>query len=177
MSHERVVELLGSHKVRIARALVRQMTQLSPRYAALEHKALEENLIRLLTLTARFLETGDDSSLKNHTAYTAQLRQALGFHVADFMLATFSFMPVLRRFLVETAPDTASGLADYEALEAVSIPLMANAAKLFNEAGDDGFDDDDEDITLPNQKRTSLSWSIERVTGSADEELLPWDRA
>ncbi len=178
MSHERVVELLGSHKVRIARALVRQMTTLSPRYAGLEQKALEENLIRLLTLTARFLETGDDSSLRNHTAYTAQLRQALGFRVGDFMLATFSFMPVLRRFLVESAPDLKSGLENYEALEAVAIPLMANAAALFNEAADDGLDDDD-DITVPNQKRPgSLSqWSIERVTGSADEEILPWGRS
>jgi hypothetical protein len=176
MSHERVVELLGSHKVRIARALVRQMRSLSPRYAALEPHALEENLVRLLGLTARFLETGDDSSLKNHTAYTAQLRQALGFKLADFMLATLSFMPVLRRFLIESAPDVAEGLADYEALESVAIPLMANAATLFTDASDD---DDDEDITQPNQKRSSLfgsQWSIEKVTGSADEELMPWGR-
>lgn len=177
MSHERVVILLGSHKVRIARALVRQMRGLSPRYASLEAGALEENLVRLLGLIARFLETGDDSSLRSHTSYTAQLRHALGFQLRDFMLANLSFMPVLRRFLVESAPTLEQGLADYEALEAVALPMMANAATLFEEAATE-FDDDD-DITLPNQKRGSLrgsAFSIERVTGSAEDEMVPWGR-
>lgn len=178
MSHERVVELLGSHKIRIARALVRQMRSLSPRYAALEAIALEENLVRLLTLIARFLETGDESSLRTHTAYTAQLRQALGFELADFMLANLSFLPVLRRFLVESAPTIAEGLADFEALEAVALPIMANAAVIFSASGEE-HDEDDDDITLPNARRPMLSrsgFSIERVTGSADEELVPWSR-
>lgn len=177
MAHERVVELLGSHKIRIARALVRQMRALSPRYATLEAVALEENLVRLLTLISRFLETGDESSLVNHTAYTAQLRQALGFTVRDFMMANLSFLPVLRRFLIESAASLEEGLADYEALEAVAIPLMATSAAAFEQAA--VGDDDDEDITIPNQKRATLtksSFNIERVTGSADEELVPWGR-
>ncbi len=179
MSHERVVVLLGSHKVRIARALVRQMRGLSPRYAALEQTALEENLVRLLGLIARFLETGDESSLKSHASYTAQLRQALGFELKDFMLANLSFMPVLRRFLVESAPTVEQGLADYEALEAVALPLLANAASLFEAAGAE-FDEDDEDITVPTVKRSSLGsmggspFSIEQVTGGAEDEMTGW---
>lgn len=178
MSHERVVELLGSHKTRIARALVRQMRALSPAYAELDAHALEENLVRLLTLTARFLETGDDSSLKTHTAYTAQLRQALGFGVADFMLANLSFLPVLRRFLIESASTVSEGLSDYEALEAVAIPIMAHAAALFSQSAMPD-DDDDDDVTQPNARRPQLStgFSIERVTGTADEELVPWGRS
>ena len=177
MSHERVVELLGSHKTRIARALVRQMRSLSPAYAELDAHALEENLSRLLTLTGRYLETGDDTSLKTHTAYTAQLRQALGFGVADFMLANLSFLPVLRRFLIESASTVSEGLSDYEALEAVAIPIMAHAAALFSQGA--MHDDDDDDVTQPNAKRSMLStgFAIERVTGTADEELVPWVRS
>jgi len=177
MAHERVVDLLTSHKVRIARALVRQMRALSPRYASLEPGALEGSLLRFVAMTAHFLKTGDNASLREQTVHTAQLRQALGFKADDFMLAGLSFLPVMRRFLVEHAPSVAQGLDDYELFEAEAIALLAESVILFNDASD-GLDDD-EDPTVPNVPRASLSrsrspFSIERVTGSADDEFTPF---
>jgi hypothetical protein len=178
MAHERVVELLTSHKVRIARALVRQMRSLSPRYAGLEQGALEGSLLRFVAMTAQFLKTGDNANLREQTLHTAQLRQALGFKADDFMLAGLSFLPVMRRFLLEHASSLPEGIEDYELFEAEAIPLLAESVILFNDASD-GLDDDDDDPTVPNVKRASLSrsrstFSIERVTGSAEDELTPF---
>ena len=181
MSNERVVELLTSHKVRIARALMRQMRALSPRYASLEQTALEASLLRFVAVTARFLQTGDDGTLREQTLHTAQLRQALGFKADDFMLAGLSFLPVLRRFLVEHAPSVQQGLDDYETFEAIAIPVLAESVVLFREAGSDDLanDDDEDDPTVPNARRSMLGsklspFSIERVTGSAEDERTPF---
>ncbi len=175
MSHERVLDLLGSHKVRIARALVRQTRALSLRYAGLDQNALEASLLRLLTMFARFVETGDDANLREYTRHTAQLRLALGFKVDDFLLAALAWLPVLRRFLFEHAESPQQGLEDYEAIEAILIPLLAESAAVFGDASDE-LDDDDE--TAPNGKRISISrgaaFAIERVIGSAEEELTPF---
>ena len=179
MGHARIVKLIGSHRVRIARALVRQIRALSAQYRTVEPEALEQSLQRLLIVIARFLETGDEAPLKAATANTAQLRQALGFRVDDFLLAGLSFMPVMRRFILEHARDTREGLDDYELFEGVAIPLIAELARVFRHAGADpgaDFGDDEDDITLPNrphpgQHKSQIgNFAIERVTGDASEE-------
>jgi hypothetical protein len=178
MAHERVVALISSHRVRIARALVRQIRSLSSQYRTVEPAALEMSLQRILVVIARFLETGDEKALMATTTNTAQLRQALGFRVDDFMSAGLSFLPVMRRFIIEHAKDIREGLDDYEAFEAVAIPLLAALVRVFRHAGADhsGIDDDDDadDITIPNKPRpttaTLLPFAIERVTGPASEE-------
>jgi hypothetical protein len=113
------------------------------------------------------------------TSNIAQLRQALGFRVDDFLLAGLSFMPVMRRFILEHARDTREGLNDYEAFEAIAIPLIAELARVFRHAGvgDASIDDDDDDdITVPNGRpgRPAVSqlgaFVIERVVGDANEE-------
>lgn len=182
MSNTRVVALIGSHRVRIARALVRQIRSLSPRYTTIDPAALEMSLQRLLVVIARFLETGDETALKAATMNTAQLRQALGFRVDDFMAGGLSFLPVMRRFLVEHAPNIQQGLDDYETFEAVAIPLIAELARVFRHAGVDSGsadsfgdiseDEDEDDITIPNQSRpgSQMPFAIERVTGPDSEE-------
>lgn len=181
MSHQRVVKLIASHRVRIARALVRQIRALSVQYRTVEPAALEASLQRLLVVISRFLETGDQTPLMTATSNIAQLRQALGFRVDDFLLAGLSFMPVMRRFILEHARDTREGLDDYEAFEAVAIPLIAELARVFRHAGSGegsaDFDDDDvDDITIPNGRpgRPVASqigaFAIERVVGDASEE-------
>jgi hypothetical protein len=182
MSKQRVVALITSHRVRIARALVRQIRSLSSRYATVDPQALEMSLQRLLVAIARFLETGDDTVLRTATMNTAQLRQALGFRVDDFMAAGLSFLPVLRRFLVEQAPSVQVGLNDYETFEAVAIPILAELARMFRYAGVEGSpvdsefgdisdDEDEDDITMPNRQLAGqLQFAIERVTGADSEE-------
>jgi hypothetical protein len=174
MAHERVVQLINSHRVRIARALARQIRALSHQYRTIELEALEASLQRLLVVIARFLETGDGTALRSAATNVAQLRQALGFRVDDFLLAGLSFMPVMRRFILEHARDTREGLADYEAFEAAAIPLIAELARVFRHAGADSHDAADslgDDITVPNAARTNARpFSIERVVGDSSEE-------
>jgi hypothetical protein len=185
MSHDRIVSLLTSHKVRIARALTRQVRGLSPNYATLDVDALEASFVRFVGYAAHFLMTGDDTSLKNHAVHTAQLRSALGFRVDDFMLATLVFLPVIRQFLLEHSPDLSSGLREYEAFEAVAIPMMSEAATTFRRASADFADiadDDSDEITAPTGKRhrpsgkqaTPRNFLLESVTGDATDELTPF---
>lgn len=166
--------------MRIAKALGRQIRAASVQYRSIEVEALEQSLQRLLVVIARYLETGDEAPLKAATSNTAQLRQALGFRVDDFLLAGLSFMPVMRRFILEHAHDLREGIDDYELFEAVAIPLIAELARVFRHAGADpssdfGDDDDDDDITMPNRGNPSHKsqlghYAIERVTGDASEE-------
>jgi hypothetical protein len=182
MAHAHVVQLIASHKVRIARALARQVRGMSPNYATLDGPALEASFVRVLGHVAQYLTTGDDSGLKNHAAHTAQLRSALGFRVDDFMLATLVFLPVMRQFLLEHARDLHTGLRDYEAFESVAIPLMAEAANAFRRTGATqnrtfGEDDDDE-ITAPMGRPVEVvrgrGFAIESVIGDDKEELTPF---
>jgi len=178
--HSRTVALLNSHRTRVARALVRQIRTLSPRYATVEPSALEMSLQRTIMVVSRYLETGDDKALKATTMNTAQLRQALGFRVDDFMAAGLAFLPVVRRFIIEHASDLRTGLEDYEAFESVAIPLLAELARVFRHAGaaasHDEFadlnDDDNDDITIPNRTRQDsvVPFQIERVTGPDSDE-------
>jgi hypothetical protein len=182
MAHERVVSLLSSHKVRIARALTRQLRGMSPNYASLDVDALEASFVRFVGYAAHYLSTGDDTSLRNHAAHTAQLRSALGFRLDDFMLASLVFLPVIRQFLIEHARDLPTGLKDYEAFEAVAIPMMAEAASTFRRAAAnfvDVADDDSDEITAPTGKRHRPSekprpFALESVTGDAVDELTPF---
>jgi hypothetical protein len=179
MAHDHLIQLIGSHKVRIARALSRQVRGLSPNYASLDTAALEASFIRVLGHVGQFLTTGDDASLKNHAAHTAQLRSALGFRIDDFMMATLVFLPIIRQFLLEHARDLPTGLREYEAFEAAAIPVMAEAATSFRRAmaGHETIGDDDleDEITTPTHRAVvparRASFTLETVTGEADEEL------
>ncbi len=188
MANERTVELLTSHRTRIARALVRQIRALSERYATIDPQALEMSLARILNVVTLMLKTGDQTVLKAAVLNTAQLRQALGFRVDDFMAAGLAFLPVCRRFILDHARTLEEGIEDYEAFEAIGIPLLSELARVFRHAGKNDVrgapyasisDDDDlgeDDITVPNGQRSLsvLPFMIERVTGNeSDESVLP----
>lgn len=173
MGTERVVKLLRGHRVRIARAMVRQTRALAPRYEQLDSMAQERSFITLLIATERLLERGEEAPLLDAANHIAEMRAAMGFRVDDFVLAALGFLPVLRRFIVENARNTDEGLDDYEAFEAIALPFIGRAATIFLEAT--------EDPTMPNQLRPSPPKKaaatssinplrIERVTGTAEEE-------
>jgi hypothetical protein len=174
MGTERVVKLLRSHRVRIARALVRQTRALAPRYEQLDATAQERSFLALLIAIERLLERSDDQPLLDQVANLAMLRSSMGFHVDDFALAGLGFLPVMRRFIIENSKSTDEGLDDYEAFESIGLPFIGRAASIFLDAA--------EDPTLPNAARpprrkndtdqeTALRpLRIERVTGTQEEE-------
>jgi hypothetical protein len=172
MANERLVKLLKGHRVRIARALVRQTRALVPRYEQLDAGAQERNFLSLLLGVERLLEHGDDAPLLEVAAHVAQLRASMGFRVEDFSVAAMCFLPVIRRFVLEHAGNIAEGLDDYEEFESVALPYLGRAAIIFMDAS--------EDPTQPNaravlQKKLSAAGPmkpirIERVTGTEEEE-------
>jgi hypothetical protein len=172
MGTERVVKLLRSHRVRIARALVRQTRALAPRYEQIDAAAQERNFLALLIAIDRLLEQGDEKPIMDAAANIASLRASMGFRVEDFSLASLGFLPVIRRFIIENSPSTEEGLDDYEAFEAIALPLIGRAASIFLDAA--------EDPTQPNAQRVAIDPQkvfaklgpvrIERVTGSEEDE-------
>jgi hypothetical protein len=185
MSHERVVSLLRSHRVRIARALVRQTRALAPRYEQLDQAAQERNFVALLLAVETLVEKGVDTPVLDQVSHLAQMRAAMGFRVDDFVLAGLAFLPVLRRFVIENSKNVEEGLDDYETLEAIALPFVGRAASIFLDAA--------EDPTVPNAnaakqaallggaptqpqgKRIDAAKAmtrlrIERVTGTEEEE-------
>lgn len=182
MSHERVVSLLRSHRVRIARALVRQTRALAPRYEQLDQAAQERNFVALLLAVETLVEKGVDTPVLDQVSHLAQMRAAMGFRVDDFVLAGLAFLPVLRRFVIENSKTVEEGLDDYETLEAIALPFVGRAASIFLDAA--------EDPTVPNVnkgaalagaptqpqgKRVDVAKAmtrmrIERVTGTEEEE-------
>jgi hypothetical protein len=169
MANPRIVTLLRGHRVRIARALVRQVRALVPRYEQLDTSAQERNFLSLLLGVERLLEYGDDAPLLEVAGHIAQLRASMGFRVEDFSIASTCFLPVIRRFILEHAPELREGLEDYEAFESVALPFIGRAASIFMDAA--------EDPTQPNAVRAKKTLSqpvrpirIERVTGTEEEE-------
>lgn len=181
MSHERVVSLLRSHRVRIARALVRQTRALAPRYEQLDQSAQERNFVALLLAVETLVEKGVDTPVLDQVSHLAQMRAAMGFRVDDFVLAALAFLPVLRRFVIENSKSIQEGLEDYETLEAIALPFVGRAASIFLDAA--------EDPTMPNASKQAAAGAptqpqgkridaakamtklrIERVTGTEEEE-------
>ncbi len=165
---QRVVSLLRGHRVRIARALVRQTRALVPRYEQLDTLAQERNFMSLLLGVERLLEFDDDAPLMEVAAHIAQLRASMGFRVEEFSVASLCFLPVVRRFVIEHATSLDVGLADYELFEAVALPVIGRAANLFLDAN--------EEPTIPSGGFVALKPKplrpirIERVIGDDDEE-------
>lgn len=169
MPHERLVTLLRGHRVRIARALVRQCRALVPRYAHVDEVALEHSFLLLLVGVENLLDHGEERQLLKATAHIAELRASTGFRVDDFVLAALAFLPVLRRFIIERAPHVEAGLDDYESFEAVALPVIGRAASIFMDAT--------EERTAPNERPGRKSpprgpMRIERVVGTEEDEAL-----
>lgn len=172
---------MRSHRVRIARALVRQTRALAPRYEQLDQSAQERNFVALLLAVETLVEKGVDTPVLDQVSHLAQMRAAMGFRVDDFVLAALAFLPVLRRFVIENSKSIEEGLEDYETLEAIALPFVGRAASIFLDAA--------EDPTVPNANKQAAAGAatqpqgkridaakamaklrIERVTGTEEEE-------
>src|SRR5689334_6137693 len=173
MATERVLKLIRSHRVRIARALVRQTRMLAPRYEQIDKIALERSYMGLIFALERVLEIGDTTVLTDQQEQIASMRSSMGFQIEDFFFVLFGWLFVICRFLMEHGCDLFEAIADYEEFEAIALPLVAHAATAFVEAA--------EEPTVPNAQRplsaTALkrlrSLPVERVSGSDDEENDP----
>jgi hypothetical protein len=161
--HPRLVSLIRGHRVRIARALARQVRTLSIRYKRVEVEALEKSFFGLLLAIEDFLATGSDQNLIDRTKHTANLRAQLGFQLEDLAMAGMCFMPVLRRFLMDHSKTMDEAMADFDSFEAVAIPLLSRMMSLFRTSTD---------ITSPGD---NTLFTIQNVEGDDDDELTAYN--
>ncbi len=175
MANERVVDLLQSHRIRISRAWARQVRSVVPRYREIDQIALERNLANLLAGLERLLRTGKERALLDAVAGVTQMRLAAGFVVPDLLVATVCFLSVARRFLIEKSASAVEGLDDFEALEAICLPLMGKVATVFLESTNDavpgGYDLSRFQQLLSGESGPFQRVKFERVTGDDDEEV------
>lgn len=177
MAHERVVELLRSHRIRIARAWARQVRAVVPRYRDVEDVALEKNLGNLVAAFERVLSGGSERTLLQSATGVAQMRLAAGFAIPDLVVATVCFLSVIRRFLVDKAPTVEQGLDDFEAVEALCLPLLSKISHVFLESSNDtmpgGFDVRKFQELLSGESGPFPRIAIEPVRGDDSEEDTP----
>lgn len=134
MPRQLAARLLKPHHERIAQAVARQIRRTVPRYEQVEPVALERNLKTVLGGIQRLLEKGDAATLLRVVEDVAQLRSSTGFQASEFLVAGMCFLPVVRRFLIGSASTPGEGLAAYEAVESISLPLFGQLVDLFLDA-------------------------------------------
>jgi hypothetical protein len=157
--NHRLVTLLRAHRVRIARAMARQVRSMSPRYQQVELEALERSFYGLNMAIERMFESGEHAELLDRTAFTAQLRAQLGFQLEDLTVAGLCYFPVIRRFLLDHSETVDDALDDLDDFDRIAIPVLARGVGLFRDAGD---------ATVPGS--FGGAFQVERVIGPDDDE-------
>jgi len=135
MPTQLAARLLKGHRVRLSRAMARQIQQLVPRYQLLDSTVLERNLGTILGGIEHFLQSGDEAHLMGIMQNVMQLRALGGFALGEFLMATLSVLPVLRRFFIERSATLEEGLRVYESVESVALPLMGRMADIYVQMG------------------------------------------
>jgi hypothetical protein len=162
---------LKSHQVRIARATVRQVQGLVPRYRQVDSAVLEKNIGTLLAGAQVLLERGDDTKLMGMMEYIMQIRTLGGFQTSEFVLACMSFLPVMRRFLFERLPHP-QAMEAYEAVEGVSLPFLGRVVSVYEKALE-SLQEGDTPVPMEIARLWPSRLSpvvVEQVTGGDDEE-------
>ncbi len=132
----RAARLLKPRQGDLARAVARQLQRTVPRYKNVERVAMEKNITAILMALEPLLKRGSEATLRSVVNDVAQLRSAGGFGVDELVMAGLCFLPVLRRYLVSMHADPLEGLECYEAVEAVTLPLIGHVAAYLQDASE-----------------------------------------
>jgi hypothetical protein len=176
MSTQLAAQLIRSHHLRISQAIARQLQRTVPRYRQVDASVLERNIATIMGGVQQLLEHGSEERLLRIVADVAQLRQMSGFKLPEFLVASLCFLPVIRRFLIERSGDLQEGLARYEAVEAIALPLMGRVATIFMDAAEDTQPNSETAFLLAGEKgrpraAVPMPFEIEAVTGDEQVEL------
>jgi hypothetical protein len=165
---QKTAALIQSHQVRLARAVVRQIHLLVPKYRLVDAQAMEKNVLAQLQGVVVILERGDERKLLSVVEPLVQIRSMSGFDISEFLLAYLCFLPVTRRFFMERLP-LGEALASYEVVENLALPLLGRFMALFHAAAAEN--------AQPPRPHTAFftelplqPLSVERVTGGDEEE-------
>jgi hypothetical protein len=121
---------------RISVAIARQMMQLAPRYEEVPFADQSRTVGAVLEAIGAVLGGAHEVRLLDTIDDVFAERARDGLLPSDFALATHCYLPVLRRYFCEQAPNLELGIAAYEAVEGVTLPLMRHIIELALEARD-----------------------------------------
>lgn len=139
---ERAVSLVEADRLRLARAIARQIQVTVPRYQSVDADALAGNIHTVLGSVRPLVISHDTVRLGRVVEDIVRLRVAAGFGFGEFLASALCFLPVIRRFLVMRAKDPAVGLEMYERVEAVVLPFLGQVATVFLDASFEVTDPD-----------------------------------
>lgn len=148
--------LMKQHHRRIAQAVVRQQQRMVPRYRQLDATAVERNVATVLAGLQRLLESGEDALLKDLVTEMARLRQLGGVTLPEFLVAALCVLPVLRRFFLERSATLEEGLAIFDRVEAILLPVAGTITRAFDEGAVESWEQLSADV---------VGWGVERVIG------------
>jgi len=140
--HALATRLLSEHRAQLAKAVSRQMCELVPRYFGVEEADREQTTDAVLLGVERLLRGEGQGKMLVAVDEAFERRAAEGFTPPELILATHSYLPVIRQIFCEHAGDLREGLAAYEQIETAILPLLRHVIELAFEtrtATDPGF--------------------------------------
>jgi hypothetical protein len=117
------ISLLRKHADRSARGSVALIRSLRAEYEKVSDAALHASVEQTLLALADYLENHDDAAVFDLVEGIINARQASGLVALDFAVMSHCYMPPLRQVFVD-AVGPVDGLAAYDVVEGISLPLM-----------------------------------------------------
>lgn len=117
------ITLLRKHADKCAHGSVALIRSLRPEYEKVPDAALHDSVHKTLLALADYLEHNDDAAVFSLVEGIINERQATGLVALDFAVMSHCYMPPLRHAFVDAAGPS-EGLAAFDVVEGVSLPLM-----------------------------------------------------
>lgn len=128
------VQLLRDHSGDIAASAFALACRLRPGLTAIAPEVGARSVEVVVAGVASFIDSGDEGPLIEHLSTLIRLRRAGGFNAVDFSVMSHCYLPTIRHACVSRAPSVAMGLAAFEVVESVVLPLIE---RLFQAAWSD----------------------------------------
>ncbi len=124
MPKQLAASLLREHSAPIAAAAFALACKLRPGIAAIDLDVGRRSIGAVVAGVATYLERGDEAPLVDYLHQLIRLRRAGGFNAVDFSVMSHCYLPAIRHCFTARAPSVAMGLAAFEAVESVVLPLL-----------------------------------------------------
>jgi hypothetical protein len=124
MPNALAISLLRTHADSMARASAALVKKLRPTYERVPDASLIESVKGTLLGVATYLEKGDDKPLIDIVEKMINERRSSGLDALDFAVMSHCYLPPVRQTFVTRAPSPQEGLAAYDEVESVSLPLV-----------------------------------------------------
>ncbi len=136
------IRLFKRQRVPIACAVARQIQRTVPAYRSVDGMTLARNVDNVLDAVSQLLDGAKPETVLGVIEVLRRRRLQQGMKDSDFLVAVLCTLPVIRRFCVQNSHSVEQGLAYYEEIEALLLPLYGLVA-------DSNLQDFEEAATIP----------------------------